>query len=146
MYCFVCFPNIIFSFFLQRFDDDLEITEFLHTRITRLDHFNLIVELIQKALKEKHNLEEQFKKSCFGQTVYGVQGLTWSIQLIHSLLLRVMKIREKDKEGSMYFKLCGEQFKFGNEEFALITGLKFGNSKAENKCLRDANPICQVLL
>ena len=40
-----------------------------------------------------------------------------------------MKIRKNDEEGFMYFKLCGEQFKFGKEKCALISGLKFDNCK-----------------
>ena len=108
----------------------MEINEFFHARITQLDHFDSTIELIQKALKEKSDLEEQFKNSCFVQLVYAVEGLTWSIQLVHNLLLRLMKIRENEEEGSMYFKLCEEQFKFGKEDFSLIIGLKFGNNKA----------------
>lgn len=47
-------------------DDNLEIKEFFHARITRLDHFKETVEGIRVTLRHKPDLEEQFKASCFG--------------------------------------------------------------------------------
>jgi len=111
-------------------DKDLEVNKFFTARISRLDHFEGIVEGIRRTLMGKPHLEEQFKASAFGQIVYGVEGLKWSIQLVHKLLLSLLK--QTDEERSLCFRLRGGDIKFGKDEFALITGLKFGNSEAKN--------------
>ncbi|XP_052176615.1 uncharacterized protein LOC127790924 [Diospyros lotus] len=117
-------------------DVKLEINKFFNARITRLDHFDATVELIRKALKKKPELEEQFKNSAFGHLVYDLDGLTWSNQLVHSLLLRLLTREDNDEVGSLCFRICGKDVKFGREEFALITGLKFGNIESAKRKIK----------
>jgi len=109
-------------------DKELEVNKFFTARVTRHYHFKGTVEGIWRTLNQKPHLEEQFKAYAFGQIIYGVEGLKQSIQLVHKLLLSLLK--QIDEEESLCFRFKGGDIKFENDEFALITRLKFGNSEA----------------
>ncbi|KAK2645609.1 hypothetical protein Ddye_020804 [Dipteronia dyeriana] len=63
--------------------------------------------------------------SCFKQ--FGQFPTNWlfSAQIVHSLLLREIKI-DGASENELLFSVSGKKARFGQREFCLVTGLRFG--------------------
>ena len=90
------------------------------SKVACLSHI-IVIDNIKKNLNETQL--EMFKKSCFGHFL-GMTNLKFSAQIVHNMLLRQCDIKREDE---MWILVYSKGLRFSASEFALITGLKFGN-------------------
>ncbi|XP_065854606.1 uncharacterized protein [Euphorbia lathyris] len=84
---------------------------------------------VMKTLKSNLSKKqmEMFKRSCFGHLV-DIEFCNLSTPICHGVLTReITPLKPKHRE--MWFNVKGVELKFGDWEFGLITGLRFGDMK-----------------
>ncbi|XP_065859016.1 uncharacterized protein [Euphorbia lathyris] len=78
--------------------------------------------MIKKYLSEKQL--EMYRKTCFGQYL-DMKVASFSSGIVHHVLSREIKHKER-KHREMWFRVRGVDMRFGDWEFGLISGLRFG--------------------
>lgn len=79
---------------------------------------------IEEILRQEGKLNE-FKTSCFKQFSNFPTNWLFSAQVVHSLLLREI-IVDGARENELLVSIGGKKARFGQKEFCLVTGLRFG--------------------
>ncbi|KAK2662226.1 hypothetical protein Ddye_000800 [Dipteronia dyeriana] len=86
----------------------------------RLKYISNIEDILHNEMKHA-----DFMASCFKQ--FGQFPTNWlfSAQIVHNLLLRKIQIDDASENG-LWFSVGGKKARFGQREFCLVTGLRFG--------------------
>ncbi|KAK0570816.1 hypothetical protein LWI29_006907 [Acer saccharum] len=86
----------------------------------RLKNIATIKDILRQ--EGKHN---QFMTSCFKQFSNFPTIWLFSAQIVHSLLLRKITV-DGATENELFMSLGGKKARFGQREFCMVTGLRFG--------------------
>ncbi|KAK3198578.1 hypothetical protein Dsin_021993 [Dipteronia sinensis] len=86
----------------------------------RLKNIATIEDILRK--EGKH---QEFMSSCFKQFHDFLKNWLFSAQIVHALLLREIKIA-RATENELFISVGGKKTRFGQREFCLVTGLRFG--------------------
>ncbi|KAK3221290.1 hypothetical protein Dsin_008315 [Dipteronia sinensis] len=78
-----------------------------------------------KDILPKEGKHQEFMSSCFKQFHDFPKNWLFSAQIVHALLLREMKI-VGTTENKLFISVGGKKARFGQREFCLVTGLRFG--------------------
>ena len=79
---------------------------------------------IEGILREE-GMHNQFMTSCFKQFSNFPTNWLFSAQIVHSLLLRQITV-DGATENELFMSVGGKKTRFGQREFCMVTGLRFG--------------------
>ncbi|MCL7039789.1 hypothetical protein MKW94_019750, partial [Papaver nudicaule] len=67
---------------------------------------------------------KMFEASCFGHLIH-LPSVTFCSNVVHNVLLRRKELSKEDNEDAMSFIIGNQEIRFGEREFAMMSGLKF---------------------